>query len=70
MSYNASLFVLPEDIRYLDFCEYMAKIYGPHWATRKRLNDLALDKMDLAELKKRKELSRKAHQLREKAKAP
>lgn len=70
MSYKASSFILPEDIRYLDFCEYMTEIYGPHWATRKRLNDPALDKMDLAELERRRELSRKAHQLREKAKAP
>jgi hypothetical protein len=53
--------ITPEDIAYLKFCDYMAEIYGPAWAERVRLKDVALDKMDLDELEKRNVATAKSH---------
>lgn len=54
---RSGLDITPEYDRYLRYCDYMSEIYGPHWATRVRLKDISLDKMDLEELERRKTAS-------------
>ena len=43
----------PAEIRYLDYCTYMARVYGAYWAEGIRRGEIRPDKRHMAELRRR-----------------